>query len=628
MDDHTKAINSARGHHRAGRAAEAEKIYRQILEERPDHAEALHLLGVLAGQRGDFDRAIEMIGRALGLDPNHAEAYRNLGVLLAQRQRYEEARTALAKAAELRPGDPQTKIELAKVCCVIGRALAKRGLLNEAIAAQSQAIDAKPDFFLAHFGRGHALRGAGRMEEALECYRQSVRLKPDLLEAHVSMAAILGHLHRFEEAMECYARAAAIDPNAAITHEALGGILLQQRGAAAAIVHFRRAVEADPKLLSAWNSLGLALQAHGEFEQATKCFEKMLEIQPDSALARKQLVATSRQRRSDAEIGPLLELLGQEDLSPEQRIAAEFALGTALDDAERYDEAFAHFEAGNSLKKQQRAQMGEKYDAQAFGASVDSRIEAFTPEFFSSRRGWGEESELPVFVVGMPRSGTTLVQQIAASHPQVHGAGELKAIYQIMQQLGGSDGNHSPMLWQRQSLRDFAAAHLRRLASLKGDRLRAIDKMPSNLHQLGLIALLFPSARVVFCRRDPRDTCLSCHFQEFASGHIFSCDLADCGHYQAQNDRLMSHWLRVLPLRMLEVQYEEVVGDLEGQSRRLIDFLGLPWNDACLEFHRTETTVLTSSVWQVRQPIYSRSVGRWRNYARHLAPLLKSLNME
>ena len=227
----------------------------------------------------------------------------------------------------------------------------------------------------------------------------------------------------------------------------------------------------------------------------------------------------------------------------------------------------------------------------------------------------------------MPRSGTTLVQQIAAGHPLVHGAGELQAVSQIATELGGADLDAAVARWNPDSIKQAANRHLDRLQSLNSNASRIIDKTPGNLHLLGLIALLFPFARVILCRRDPRNTCLSCYFQAFAGGATFSSDLRHCGHYQLENDRLMDHWIRVRPLVMLEVQYEKVVADLESQSRRLIDFLGLPWDSACLEFHRAKTTVLTPSVWQVRQPIYQRSVGRWRHYERHLGPLLESLNL-
>jgi hypothetical protein len=307
------------------------------------------------------------------------------------------------------------------------------------------------------------------------------------------------------------------------------------------------------------------------------------------------------------------------------RIDAGFALGKALDESGRYDEAFAHYAEANSLVKRFRASVGDRYDPRAVHRLNDQMFEVFTPNYFEQRRGWGEPSELPVFIVGMPRSGTTLVQQIAASHSLVHGAGELGDIADIAKTFGGSDVRSAALGWDRDSVKAVAQRHIQRLQALRGNAPRVIDKAPSNVHHLGLIALLFPSARVIFCRRDARDTCLSCYFQWFARGNTFSFDLAHCGHEYLATDRLMNHWRRTLPLAMLDVQYEELVADLEGRSRRLLDFLSLPWEPACLEFHRTETTILTSSSWQVRQPIYQSSVGRWRHYERHLRPLLEVL---
>lgn len=234
---------------------------------------------------------------------------------------------------------------------------------------------------------------------------------------------------------------------------------------------------------------------------------------------------------------------------------------------------------------------------------------------------WGNSSELPVFIVGMPRSGTSLVEQIAASHSRVFGAGEIRDI-------GALAAETAPAIAakDRALIRQRADAHIERLRALGDDALRVTDKLPDNLFQLGVIATLFPGARVIFCRRDPRDLCLSCYFQKFAAGQLlFSYDLADCAKRLIETERLAAHWARVLPLRRHEIRYEDIIADLEGESRRFIDFLGLAWEPGCLDFHRTKRVVATASAWQVRQPLYDRSIGRWRNYRRHLKPLLDTL---
>jgi hypothetical protein len=305
----------------------------------------------------------------------------------------------------------------------------------------------------------------------------------------------------------------------------------------------------------------------------------------------------------------------------EERAAAGFAIGKALDDAGRFDEAFSAYDRANHMYRDFRAAAGERFHAEELHRQVDETIDAFTPAFLGSVADWGNPSEVPVFILGMPRSGTSLVEQIAASHSQVFGAGELTDIGYLAAEIESIVGEE-----QRAAVRSLADTHLDRLRVLGGNAKRVTDKLPDNVFMLGVIATLFPAARVIFCRRDPLDICLSCYFQKFRAAQlVYSYDLIDCAKRYLETERLTRHWHRVLPLRMLDVQYEALVGDLDGESRRLISFLGLDWEPACLDFHRTQRTVMTASAWQVRQPLYDRSVRRWRNYQRHLGPLLDAL---
>jgi len=709
-------------HHQAGRLAAAEKIYRQVLQEQPNHSEALQLLGIVAGQRGDADAAIDLFRRSIRLKPDHPGAYRNLAPLLAQKGRFDEAIAAYRKFLELRPDSAEIhrdlgaalqacgrldeafasvsralelkpdfaiaqndlgniatirnrlddalaayskaialKPDFAEAHNNLGNALSAKGLIDEALLAYRRAVQhkpnlaaahngignmlrrigrsdeaisayltairLKPDFALAHFNLAQGYRIAARPEEALSAYRDALRIEPDNAEVHANMAVVLAELQRFSEAMNSHARLAALMPDAAITHEVLGKIMLERQDAAAATDHFRRAVAVNSNLDTAWHGLGTALQSQGKFDEAAKCFRRMLEICPHAGIGvvYRHLFDTGGAAADPADVERLKAFLRELNVPAVSRLAASFALGKALDAAGRYDEAFAHYAEANSLVKQLRSSVGDRYDPVAVHRLNDRMIDVFTPAYFEQRRGWSEPSQLPVFIVGMPRSGTTLLQQIAASHPLVHGAGELRDIANITKTFGGTDVKSAALGWDRDSVKTAAEAHLQRLQALNSNAARVIDKMPSNVHRLGLIALLFPSARVIFCRREARDTCLSCYFQWFATGNTFSFDLAHCGHEYLATERLMNEWRNALPLAMLEVQYEELVADLEGQSRRLIDFLGLPWDPACLEFYRNDTTILTSSSWQVRQPIYQGSVGRWRHYERHLGPLLEVL---
>ncbi len=741
-------------HHQAGDLPAAEKIYRQILDQEPNHADAMHLLGVVVGQRGDFDAAVDLISRAIRIDPDDPDAQRSMAALLADHGRFDEAIANYRKVLEIQSNDGAVHRDLATVLAASGRledaaaslasaiqidpqdalaynelagvrtkqnrfddavaacskaiairggfaeahrnlgdALRGKGMPQEALAAYSRGIELKPDFAKAHFNVAEMHRLAGRTEEALAAYRRALHFKPDyfevlnnlgnllrdlgkldeaaaaylraaelqpgnpvpqfnlgtayhsvgrfkealaaygkavavradFLEAHANMAIAFANMQRFDEALACHAKAAALNPQAALTHLAMGEILLWRHDAAAAAEHFRQAVAADPKLYLAWNELGVALRAQGKFDEAKDYFRKTLEIRPNLAAAYNNLISTGKVESSPQEIDRLTALLNQPNLPAEERLGIGFTLGEMLDDANRYDEAFARFAEANALVKKLRAMAGETFDPAMMHRQIDEMIQTYTPSFFENRRDWGESSEVPTFVVGMPRSGTTLVQQIAASHPQVHGAGELGDIGIIAKSLGGTDTGGSPLGWKRDAIKRAAQQHLRRLRELNATASRVVDKMPSNVLRLGLIAVMFPRARVVLCRRDARDNGLSCFFQWFATGSVFASDLAHCGENYLATARLAEHWKRVLPLKILEVQYETVVADLEGQGRRLIDFLGLPWDPACLEFYHAKNAVLTASVWQVRQPIYTGSVGRWRHYEKHLGPLLQVL---
>ena len=310
-------------------------------------------------------------------------------------------------------------------------------------------------------------------------------------------------------------------------------------------------------------------------------------------------------------------------------------MGKVLDGADRFEEAFLAYERANRMYRESRTAVGERFDAAELHREIEETIATFDARYFASVLDWGSPSGLPVFIVGMPRSGTSLVEQIAASHSRVFGAGELREIGNPAQQLdpiiaairSGSDEDGAGAAAKHQStVRRLGDAHLEHLKTLGGRVERVIDKMPDNVFKLGAIATLYPGARVIFCRRDPRDTCLSCYFQKFTTGQlVFSYDLADCAKRYLETERLMTHWRKVLPLKWLDVEYEALVSDLECQSRRIITFLGFDWEPACLDFHRTVRTVTTASAWQVRQPLYGRAVGRWRKYQNHLAPLFDLL---
>jgi tetratricopeptide (TPR) repeat protein len=607
-------------HHRAGRLDRAEILYQRALRKAPNNPDALHLLGVIANDRGRPERAIQLLGRALRMLPHSADVHMNLGNALRAAGRLTDAAASYRRAIALKP-------DFAAAYCNLGLALVDQEMFAPAEESCRRAISLDSVLAPAHLNLAKALRGLCRPDEAEAAYRQALTLNPEDGEAWSELGTLLAASNAFDQAMLCHGRASEFRPDDALIHHALGTTLYRMHDAPAAVERFRRAVTLTPDFAVGWVSLGRALRALGQFGEAVRCFRRAIELNPRLADAHRNLVTTGQFAADQVEVDRLQKLLEAADLAPTERVTAGFALGKLFDDANRFDEAFVRFAEANSLFRELRALAGEQFHADRLRRGVDKLIETSTPQMLSQLTAWGTPSELPVFIVGMPRSGTSLVEQIAASHSLVYGAGELKEIGRIASALTGTSDDLSTLRTaDTAAAKTLGEAHLQRLKRSGMPAARVIDKLPDNIFKLGIIATLFPGARVIFCNRDARDTCLSNYFQLFTDGNLFSYDLTDCGLRARATARLAAHWQRVLPLRMIEIGYERLVEDLEGESRRLIDFLGLDWEPACLDFHRTERLVATASTWQVRQPLYNRSVARWRHYQSHLAPLLAVLD--
>ena len=610
----TADLTAALEHHRAGKLDRAEALYRKFLRKAPGNPDALHLLGVIAAARGDPDQAIELIGKAVAAVPNFAQGHSNLGNALRAAGRFADACASYRRAITLRP-------DFAAAHSNLGLALCEQGHFVAAVASCQRAIGLDPRGAEVHTNLGNVLRRMGRLEEAETSLRQAARLNPGSSDLQINLAELLLELRRFEAAADCYGRAIEIDSHLVSAHRGLATSLRSAGEIEPAIAHYREALALSPGEAPLWNDLGRCFLALGRFDEAVSAFRRALAIDPDLADAYRNLANCGLLPADDPEMARIAALTARTDLPIEERAAASFAIAKSLDDADRYDEAFAAYDSANRLYRAARAAAGDRFDAADLARKIDRSIANFTPAFFATVGGWGNPSDLPVFIVGLPRSGTSLVEQIAASHSRVFGAGELRTIGEASATLGPVD---TP--WTQATARRAADAHLERLSGLSGGADRVIDKLPDNIFMLGVIATLYPAARIIFCRRDPRDIGVSCFFQKFSAGLLtFSYDLADCGRRIRETERLGAHWRRVLPLRWLDIQYESLVADLEGESRRLIEYLGLAWEPACLDFHRTMRTVQTASSWQVRQPLYHRSVGRWRHYERHLGPLLQEL---
>ena len=407
------------------------------------------------------------------------------------------------------------------------------------------------------------------------------------------------------------------------------GLVLQELGKHdEAVAHHRRALRLMPNHPDAQNNLGVVLQQMGDFAGAEKAFRAVLCRHPHHAEALWNLASLLRGKLPAADLAVLEKRLTEANLNKVDRSKLLFGLAQVYDAKREYDKAAARLREGNSLEAALRRQGGRDYNIAENLRFVDKLIATFSPAFFERTRGFGLETERPVFIVGLPRSATTLIEQILAAHSQVFGAGETQLAREAFLTLGTPPNENNAFAalpgLQPDVIRRLAQRHLDELSTLNGTAARVVDKMPGNYVYLGLLATMFPRAKFIHCRRDLRDVAVSCWMTRFRDvrwtndpEHIVAC----FRDYQ----RLMEHWRAVLPVSVLEVNYEETVADLPGVARRLVEWCGLDWEPACLNFHEGKQPINTASFLQVRQPIYSNSVARWRNYERDLGPMFAAL---
>ena len=496
-----------------------------------------------------------------------------------------------------------------------------------------------------------------RFAEAQQCYQQVLRANPGNPDALNLMGTLALEARQHQDAAKLFGTAARLVPTSTVYLHNLGLALLALKDFAGASGVLSKALELNAKsvdalcnlgavqkalnrtdeakqlferavLLAPRNSralLGLAdiLTASGDMDRATQLCREVIAAEPDNAAAFIALAAAHRFAESDPEPAAMAALSSRLTRQGRGHPAFLHATGKTLTDLGRHDEAFEHFAAAKALASRE-------FDLSDYVKRHDEVIRLFTPEFFAAHSGFGVSGASPIFIVGMPRSGTTLAEQICSSHSSVSGAGELASIGQIAHELGASERDPAifSTLVSRMTVeqsREIAGLYLKQLRLAGGATSRVTDKMPHNFEQLGLIALLFPDARVIHCTRDPIDNCMSCFTHHFNENHGYNTDLAVLGQYYREYRRLMAHWRKVLPLPMLDFSYEALIENQEGRTRELISFLGLQWEDACLDFHKTERLVKTPSRWQVRQPIYRSSIKQWKRYEQHLGPLFESL---
>ena len=681
--DIATTVDQARAAWAAGRADEAEMACRQVLAVWPGQTDATYLLGLMAYTFGNLDLAIthlrdacqsprapsvyfsdfaemcrqkgllaeaEQAGRrAVALAPNFAAAWNNLGIVLQEMLKLDESRLCIERALALAPNNAETLNNLANT-------FKRLGLAAEAEKRWNAALALKPEYAEAYSNLSNLLNDQGAYDRAESMARRAIELNPRLADAYINLAAAYTVRHRHADALHVLDALLGFAPGHARALAARALALKELDRLDEALDAAKRAALAAPEGPEAHNAIGQVFQAMGEFEPALAAYDRAAALPGPAQMdaianrgalfmefGRKAEVASAMEEAArafphvpgilfsqtdlkrfepgDQLIGQMQALLAREGISLSDRATLHFGLGKAFLDVGNSEQAFRHYNEGNRLKRSTYS-----YDADANERRMASMAEIFSPTLLAAKANMGARSNLPVFVVGMPRSGTTLVEQILASHPMVHGAGELKRLQTLVDGIEGFPNAARDL--PATQVRAIGEAYLAFVKPLASGRRHVVDKMPSNFLLAGMIRLILPDAQIIHCRRNAVDTCLSCYTKLFAGEQAFAYDQTELGRFHCAYQALMARWRAILPAsHFLEVDYEAVVDDVEREARRMLDFLALPWDEGVLRFHETKRPVRTASVNQVRQPIYRTSAGRWRKHAAYLQPLLMALGV-
>jgi tetratricopeptide (TPR) repeat protein len=606
--------------HDRGDLAAAIDSHRRAVDLKPDLSEAHDALGVALRDAGRLEESAASHRRALAVRPDYADAHGNLGNALKDLGRVAEAVDSYRRLCELMP-------ESADAHNHLGNALLSLGRFAEAVACYRRVTALRPLSAVAFANLGNALRGLGRPQEAAESCRCALEIEPEFADAHRYLGNAWFDLGQFDRAAASYERALAINPDYAEVHAALGVVLRQTGRGEEAEASCRRALAVNPDLPETLALLGDIQASQGQFAVAEESFKRALSIDPDLPEGWAGIARYRKMGDADSPWLAAAQRLVDKSLPIQHEINLRYAIGKYFDDVKDFDQAFANYRLANELTRR----YGIQHDRQRLTRRVDRLIASYDGVWLETTSAEANPSERPVFIVGMPRAGTTLGEQILASHPAVHGVGELRfwhsasAEYEKSIEAGQMNSGVIASLGERY-LRQLA--ELPRDALRSSDALRVVDKMPANTMNLGLIHAALPRARIIHLRRHPIDTCLSIYFQAFSTTHSYANDLEDLAHYYAQYFRVMEHWRSTLPENaILDIPYEGLVEDPEAWSRQMIEFIGLPWDPRCLDFYQTKRTVLTASSWQVRQKITKSSAGRWHHYEKFVGPLRRLLEL-
>ena len=647
------AFNKVMGLINAGRMNAAAAACRETLEQNQDDVNMTALLGAILLKARDFDEAERRLRRAIELAPNFAKPHEDLGFLLIETGRIDEAVETLKNATRLDPQAEMAFFYLGRALSMIGKgeeadaafeasfalnpqrrklALAaehhKQGRHDEAQRLYRELLSDSPENVDAMRLLAGILTNKSETEESEALLQRAISLAPDYALALLDLGQIYHEQHRYGEALDCFQRACRLQPTAAKPHYLLASTLAPVGRTEDSLASYRRALELQPKHAGALLGTGHTLKTLGHQQEAIQAYRQCIRLRPENGESYWSLANLKTYQLTDNDIEAINSALRREDdLTDQSAVNFLFALAKAHEDAGDFDTAWHYYSRGNAKQR-----MLEHYDPVQTEVMNDEIIEVFDQQLLEEHTGLGYPDQAPIFVLGLPRSGSTLIEQILASHSQVEGTSELPYLGRVATSLNRNraDGINFP-----HAVRELRPPHLKALGKdyLERARLhrqteapRFVDKMPNNFPTIGFLHLVLPNAKIIDARRHPLDSTLSCYRQLFAKGQTFVYDLTDIGEYFLEYQRLMDHWHNVLPGRVLTVQYEDLVSDFDNQLHRLLDYCELPWEDACARFYETERPIRTASSEQVRQPVYTQSIHFWRNYEKHLGELIEVLD--
>jgi tetratricopeptide (TPR) repeat protein len=602
--------------------SESEASFQQALQHNQEYAEAHYNLGITLRDQGRLGEAEACYREVINIKPDFANVHNHLGEILQNLGRTDEAKASYLQAIKFSPTSSEAHNNL-------GTVLLSLGNLEDAEASYKTALKIQPQYAEAHYNLGIVLRNLGRLDEAENCCLRAIELKPNYFEAHNNLGVILCELGRPNEAESSYRRSIEIRSGYPEAHNNLGNVLFNMGRLIEAEACYRRAIEVKPDFADSYSNLGSVLMDRGKIEEAKIALNKAIELSPGSAkpLVTALLYITFQQ--DDPRLKHLETAYAKRESLPlEERIRLNFAMGKAMENIGQYDRSFSAYEEGNRLHNQ-----GHPFDETEDERFLEKSCLFLTAQLFKESDDLKntlapiQDERVPIFIVGMLRSGTTLIEQILASHPSIYGAGELTTLDELAKEAKLLTLNITNWKEALLRLREIGQSYLDQIWKLAPDARYITDKMPGNHVHLGLIHLMFPHAKIIHALRDPMDTCFSCYAIRFTLGHEYSYDLKALGRQYLRYSKLMKHWHKVLPPgRILDVRYEDNVAEPEREAKRMLEYLELPWDPACLKFYDSGRAVRTASVTQVRKPIYSCSVARWKNFERHLGPLFEVIH--